>query len=60
VPEADHDLGQQFEPIAFLVRDQDPQVLGAGHGAKIEHLPHFAVVSATGSAAGRGGEYSRE
>ena len=53
VPEADHDLGEQLEPVALLVRDQDPQLLGARHAAKIERLPQFAVVSATGSAPAR-------
>jgi len=35
VPEADHDLREQLEPIAFFIRDQDAQMLGIA----VDHGP---------------------
>ena len=39
VPEPDHNLSEQLEPVSLLVRDQDPEMLRLG-------LHHSSVFSA--------------
>jgi hypothetical protein len=39
VSQPDYDLGQQFQPVAFLVRDQNPQMLGLGLGHGYRDAP---------------------